>query len=614
MVDLRIRISNKNKNKNKNIRTNKRPIYNERVDMSFINKKMNWKQSVLVAAISSALMLAGCAGDDGEDGANGAPGLSGPAGATGPSGPEGAPGTGGGADDGTAAAAFAYTTSGFAIYEDAVFVSDYFGSLPQDGDDISDAIIEAVFDLKDGQTLVLPQGRFNVSKTISIIDKQNITFTGYGIYDTQLDFSGSTASGDAIKFQGGVDLEIRDFSVFEANKNGIKIDKANGVYLAYTAAIWEGELSSDNGAYGLYPVGSQNVLLEHNYSYGSADAGIYVGQTNNIVLRHNVAKNNVAGIEIENSTNADVYENLAIENTGGILVFDLPGLEKAYGSNVRVFNNEMISNNTQSVAPPSSTVGLVPPGTGFLNLATSNVEVYHNYMKNNDTFSMVAVSYFIVDSNFDNYGEKYVPTMLQGWNPNIKMNYFHDNIVERSGANAGGVLLESNFIPGFTIMDGFTGQTPLLAYGLDRTGETMPAVVYDGIGEFVINESDNFAPLVSLLSEEHAKGFADYPAEEGLCLDANIDDNSAASADEYYANGTLDGPQIGTVFPTRVTEMTYGLDAGSGLPVPTFAVGKLHANDLYSCTQPRLPAATVTFRGKKYGCNGDDAASTSCNL
>ena len=41
---------------------------------------------------------------------------------------------------------------------------------------------------------------------------------------------------------------------------------------------------------------------------------------------------NVAGIEIENSTNADVHDNTATNNTGGILVFNLPGLEVENGA------------------------------------------------------------------------------------------------------------------------------------------------------------------------------------------------------------------------------------------------------------------------------------------
>jgi len=38
--------------------------------------------------------------------------------------------------------------------------------------------------------------------------------------------------------------------------------------------------------------------------------------------------NNVAGIEIENCTDADVYENISTNNTGGVLVFDLPDFAK----------------------------------------------------------------------------------------------------------------------------------------------------------------------------------------------------------------------------------------------------------------------------------------------
>ena len=59
---------------------------------------------------------------------------------------------------------------------------------------------------------------------------------------------------------------------------------------------------------------------------GASDAGFYVGQSRNIIVRRNRAEGNVAGIEIENSIGADVYENTATGNTGGILVFNLPDL------------------------------------------------------------------------------------------------------------------------------------------------------------------------------------------------------------------------------------------------------------------------------------------------
>ena len=59
---------------------------------------------------------------------------------------------------------------------------------------------------------------------------------------------------------------------------------------------------------------------------------------------------NVAGIEIENSTDADVYDNTRDDNTGGILVFNLPGLP-VYGARTRVYDNQVVHNNTTNFAP-----------------------------------------------------------------------------------------------------------------------------------------------------------------------------------------------------------------------------------------------------------------------
>src|SRR6185369_12957100 len=84
---------------------------------------------------------------------------------------------------------------------------------------------------------------------------------------------------------------------------------------------------------------------------GASDAGIYVGQSTQIVLRDNRAEMNVAGIEIENSTYADVYNNTATNNTGGILVFNLPGLPVKDGRKTRVYSNHIHDNNTDNFAP-----------------------------------------------------------------------------------------------------------------------------------------------------------------------------------------------------------------------------------------------------------------------
>ena len=81
-----------------------------------------------------------------------------------------------------------------------------------------------------------------------------------------------------------------------------------------------------------------DVLVEGCVVSGAKDAGIYVGQSRDIIVRNNEVFHNVAGIEIENSTGADVYGNTAAGNTGGILVFNMPNLPVP-GSKTRVFKN-----------------------------------------------------------------------------------------------------------------------------------------------------------------------------------------------------------------------------------------------------------------------------------
>ena len=80
-----------------------------------------------------------------------------------------------------------------------------------------------------------------------------------------------------------------------------------------------------------------------------------------MVVRNNRAEFNVAGIEIENTIGADVYDNVATNNTGGILVFNMPDLPQA-GHNTRLFNNQIVENNTPNFGAQGSAVASVPAG------------------------------------------------------------------------------------------------------------------------------------------------------------------------------------------------------------------------------------------------------------
>jgi len=478
------------------------------------------------------------------------------------------------------------TTSGYSFPCDAIYVAPD----AVDGDDITNALLLALFEVADDAVVVLPEGDFKVSETITVAAASGLTLTGYGIHSTRLDFTGSTGD-DGIRFEGGSDITTRDLGVYETNKNGIKAVGVNGVHFTYTATVWEGDLAESQGAYGLYPVQSQNILIEYNYAYGSADAGIYVGQSNNIVVRDNTAKYNVAGIEIENSNRADVYNNLAINNAAGILAFDLPGLEQAYGGNVRIFNNEIYANNTENVG--HGAVSIAPPGTGVLVFAVSDVEIYNNNITDNDTSAIELASFFMSDQDIASYPANYGATIAKGWSPLIKNIYMHDNTIARNGDNPRGVLLE-DVIAGYSSPYNSTGMP-----------QVFPAIIYDGIGELLSNAGalTDFNFMVDEDAAANGVNYNPYDLGDQLCASGNINGNTGPSYDDV---------NTGLVYGTNPFD-SFNWDE-NGNPAASLLIDKMVNNTFLNCVQNRLPEAVVTFKGKTFGCSGDDLSEPACAL
>ena len=103
-----------------------------------------------------------------------------------------------------------------------------------------------------------------------------------------------------------------------------------------------------------------------------------------------------------------MYDNVATHNTGGILVFDLPGLPQQGGHDVRVFRNQIVNNDTANFAPEGNIVGAVARGTGLMIMANRNVEAFENTIDKNETYNLLIISYHtterpIQDENYDPY-------------------------------------------------------------------------------------------------------------------------------------------------------------------------------------------------------------------
>lgn len=269
---------------------------------------------------------------------------------------------------------------------------------PQGGiQDIEKQLQSQLILANDGDTIDLPAGVFGFTKSVLLEGKSNILIRGAGMDETILTFQNQEEGAEGIRVSNGANITLADFTIQDAKGDNIKTNDINGISFINVKSEWTGKPDEKNGAYALYPVMCQNVLIDGCVAIGASDAGIYVGQSTNVIVRNAEAYNNVAGIEIENTVNADVYNNEAHDNTGGILVFDLPGLSQL-GRSTRVFDNKVYRNNYKNFAPEGNIVGSVPPGTGMMVLASRDVEIFNNKIEDNKTGSVALISYLFVEA------------------------------------------------------------------------------------------------------------------------------------------------------------------------------------------------------------------------
>ncbi|MCW5907252.1 MAG: right-handed parallel beta-helix repeat-containing protein [Chitinophagales bacterium] len=273
--------------------------------------------------------------------------------------------------------------------------------------DFEKQLQEKFINAKEGEVIELPEGTYNLLRPLILDGVKNVTIKGKGKDKTILSFKGQKDGAEGLRITAdGIVME--DFCVLDAKGDCIKVQDATNVTFRRMKVGWTSLHDTKNGSYGTYPVGCTNVLIEDCEVYGSADAGIYVGQSKNIIVRRNHVHDNVAGIEIENSTDADVYENLSENNTGGVLVFDLPDLPKKNGMRCRVFNNRIVNNNTKNFGVKGTTVAEIPAGTGIIVMATNYCDIFNNEISGHNSISAAVVSYMSLakpfkDSIYDPY-------------------------------------------------------------------------------------------------------------------------------------------------------------------------------------------------------------------
>jgi len=242
------------------------------------------------------------------------------------------------------------------------------------------SIAEALERAKPGDVVEVEPGVYREALTV---DTPNLTLRGIVRGDERpvLDGGGELADG---VIASGSPFRMSGFRIQHYQGNGVTTQGVEGVHLTDLVV-------DDTGLYGVYPVNSSDITVTHCTVTRIRDAGIYVGESNRALVAYNEVHDNVAGIEIENTNDAEVRDNLARQNTTGILVFVLPLKMQKEGRRTRVHRNWVTSNNTPNFGDPESIVGQLPHGGGILVMGADETVVENNWVKDNDSFGIAVI-------------------------------------------------------------------------------------------------------------------------------------------------------------------------------------------------------------------------------
>ena len=325
--------------------------------------------------------------------------------------------------------------------------------LIEPGPNATTQMVLASIEARPGDIIEFSAGYFELSSGIQLTGTEDILIRGAGRDDTVLSFKYSN-SQEGVLASNVRGLTIENLTVLDPPGDAFKLQGVNWGTLRGVRAIWssgrhlenESLITAENygsamniactdparhnpnnpnpletdtsspdytvsnlsGRYGIYPVNSQNILVDDAISIGASDAGIYVGQTDTAIIKNSYAAFNVFGFEIENVRGGEYVDNLAECNTGGFLVYDLDGLTR-YGSRTRMHRNVSRNNNTYNFATPGSIISNIPRGSGMITMAYDKIDIFDNTFENNGTAGIIHTSYDLLgvpgDRRLDKYTE-----------------------------------------------------------------------------------------------------------------------------------------------------------------------------------------------------------------
>ena len=324
----------------------------------------------------------------------------------------------------------------------------------------ADSVQDAADAAADGTKLLLRSGTYAQSV---FLDRGNLEFVGCGSAQDERPLFVPATAGEANGFNATsappqLPLENLVFQSLAFGETG-NAWAENGIFVSGADQLLMRDLTGEGdraSVYLVYPVKSTNVLVETSDAKSTTDAGIYIGQTVDCEARFNKAWDHPASIEIENSGRCDVHNNIAYDNTAGLLVFKLTSPDLQISRDHDIHHNYIAQNNIPNHCHGGAVCNAIP-GTGIMTISDRFTQYRFNEIRDNKSVGLLmidqsTVNVFVAPGTFDPVSD---PQALEG-------NCFRNNYLFNNGYDA------DSGIPA-----GLEGQALILPLG----GLTDPAYV-----------------------------------------------------------------------------------------------------------------------------------------
>jgi nitrous oxidase accessory protein NosD len=141
--------------------------------------------------------------------------------------------------------------------------------------------------------------------------------------------------------------------------------------------------------YSIFPVRSRRGRMSGNQGSGThADACIYVGQDDDVLVDHNRATDCLIGLQIENCQHVTMRDNQATGNTAGIIVDVINGRQAKVAADNRLIRNTVAGNNRPNNAPPEDDTSMIPPGIGIIVNGATRTLITRNTIRDDGLAGM----------------------------------------------------------------------------------------------------------------------------------------------------------------------------------------------------------------------------------